>query len=94
VLPVNPTCAGRRLFGREVVPTLRELPLPADLVLVFRRPAALPEHEAELLGMKPPPAVVWFQLGIQHDGVAGRLEAAGIRAVQNRCMLVDHQRLL
>jgi predicted CoA-binding protein len=34
------------------------------------------------------PAVVWFQLGIRHDG------AAGIRVVQDQCMMPEHQRLL
>jgi predicted CoA-binding protein len=37
--------------------------------------------------------VVWFQLGIRNDAVAGALEAAGIEVVQSRCTLADHQRM-
>lgn len=40
------------------------------------------------------PAAVWFQLGIRHDGAAKRLTRAGIRVVQDRCMMPEHQRLL
>jgi predicted CoA-binding protein len=38
------------------------------------------------------PKVVWFQLGIRNDEAARRLEAAGIRVVQDRCLMVDHRR--
>jgi len=37
---------------------------------------------------------VWLQLGIRHDEVAAALEAAGIEVVQDRCILVDHRRLM
>jgi predicted CoA-binding protein len=40
------------------------------------------------------PRVVWFQLGITHDEAAGNLARAGIREVQDRCLLVEHRRLL
>jgi predicted CoA-binding protein len=37
---------------------------------------------------------VWFQLGIRHDGAAADLARAGIRVVQDRCMMPEHRRLL
>jgi hypothetical protein len=40
------------------------------------------------------PAVVWFQLGVRHDGAAERLARAGVRVVQDRCMMPEHRRLL
>lgn len=91
VLGVNPALAGQVLFGQPVVATLAELTEPIDLVDVFRRPDALPGHQAELLACPAP--VVWFQLGIRHDGVAAALAAAGKTVVQDRCTLADHQRL-
>jgi predicted CoA-binding protein len=93
ILGVNPEFAGRELFGNVVVATLAELTEPVDLVDVFRRPTALPDHLPELLAMTPRPPVVWFQLGIRNDAVAGALEAAGIEVVQSRCTLADHQRM-
>lgn len=94
VLPVNPTLIGRRLFDEPVVATVADLPEPADVVEVFRRPVFLPGHAVEILALPWRPAVVWFQLGIRHDGAARQLAAAGIRVVQDRCMMPDHRRLL
>jgi predicted CoA-binding protein len=37
---------------------------------------------------------VWFQLGIRHDGAARRLSEAGIKVVQDRCMMPEHKRLV
>jgi hypothetical protein len=91
ILGVNPAYAGQVMFGQPVVASLRDLAEPVDLVDVFRRPAALPDHLDELLALRPP--VVWFQLGIRNDEVARQLEAAGIEVVQSRCTLADHQRM-
>lgn len=94
VLPVNPTLVGLSLFDEPVVPTVAELPGPVDVVEVFRRPVFLPGHAAEILALPRRPAVVWFQLGIRHDGAARRLAEAGIRVVQDRCMMPEHRRLV
>ncbi len=40
------------------------------------------------------PAAVWFQLGIRNDTAAETLAKAGIRVVQNRCLMVDHRRAM
>jgi uncharacterized protein len=94
VLPVNPTRAGEEIFGEPVAATLADLPSPIDVVEVFRRPQFLPGHAAEILRLPAKPSVVWFQLGIRHDAAAAELARAGIRVVQDRCMMPDHRRLL
>ena len=94
VLPVNPTLAGRSLFGVPVVATLADLAGPVDVIEVFRRPEFLPGHAREILSLPWLPAVVWFQLGIRHDGAAEILARAGITVVQDRCMMPDHRRLI
>jgi len=94
VLPVNPTLAGRTILGEPVVATLADLPAPVDVIDVFRRPEYLPGHAAEILALPWRPAVVWFQLGIRNDAAAERLARAGIRVVQDRCMMPEHRRLL
>lgn len=94
VLPVNPRLVGRVLWGEPVRATLAELRVPVDVVDVFRRSEDLVAHEADLLAMDPPPRVVWFQQGIQDDALAARLRAAGLRVVQDRCMLADRRALL
>jgi predicted CoA-binding protein len=94
VHPVNPVYTGRTLFGREVKTKLPDLDVAVDIVNVFRRSQDLPAHVDEILAMNPRPKVVWFQLGIQNNEVAQSLSDAGIDVVQNRCILVDHQRLI
>jgi predicted CoA-binding protein len=94
ILPVNPVHAGRELFGTVVVPRLADLAEPADVIEIFRRPEHLPGHADEILALSWRPAAVWFQLGIRNDAAAERLARAGIRVVQNRCMMPEHRRLL
>jgi predicted CoA-binding protein len=90
---VNPTRAGSEVLGVRVVASLAAL-AGADVIDVFRRPQFLPGHAAEILALPWRPAAVWFQLGIRHDGAAERLARAGIRVVQDRCMMPEHRRLL
>jgi uncharacterized protein len=87
---VNPAFAGETILGSKVVARLAELPEPVDLIDVFRRPDALPDHLDELIAARP--RVVWFQLGIRNDEVARALEAAGIEVVQDACTYADHRR--
>lgn len=92
VRPVNVTKAGQALFGAEVKASLPELGEPIDVVDVFRPSAAIAGHVDEILAMKPLPGAVWLQLGIRDDASAEALREAGIRVVQDRCMLADHKR--
>jgi uncharacterized protein len=94
ILPVNPTLTGQAIHDTPTVPTLADLPGPVDVVEVFRRPEYLPGHAAEILALPWKPAVVWFQLGIRNDAAAERLARAGIRVVQDRCMMPEHRRLI
>jgi predicted CoA-binding protein len=94
VRPVNPLIVGTRVLDEPVVATLADLPEPVDLIDVFRRPEYLPGHAAEILALPWRPAVVWFQLGIRNDVAAERLARAGIRVVQDRCMMPEHRRLV
>lgn len=94
ILPVNPKLRGRRLFGVDAVATVADLAEPVDVIEVFRRPEFLPGHAGEILALPWRPVTVWFQLGIRHDGAAEQLARAGIRVVQDRCMMPEHRRLI
>ncbi len=80
--------------GEPAYPSLAALPEPVDLIDVFRASRHVPAHADEILALPWRPRVVWLQLGIRHDEAAARLEEAGIRVVQDRCLLVEHRRLL
>jgi predicted CoA-binding protein len=81
----------KEILGRPVYRKLTDVPEDIDLVNVFRRSEDVPKHLDEILEKKP--KAVWLQLGIQHDEVARKLAEAGIKVVQNRCLMVDHRQL-
>lgn len=79
------------IFGRPVFRHLVEIGRPVDMVNVFRRDHDIPPHVPDIIAAKP--KFVWFQLGIRNDEAAEELARAGIRVVQDRCLLVEHGRL-
>ncbi|MES2564510.1 MAG: CoA-binding protein [Pseudomonadota bacterium] len=81
----------REILGRPVYRRLIDIPQDIDLVNVFRRSEDVAQHVDDILKKKP--KAIWLQLGIQNDAVARTLAEAGIRVVQNRCLMVDHQQL-
>ena len=94
VLPVNPKLAGQPVLGVRAVASLAGLGETPDLVNVFRAPRYVAGHADEILALEPRPRAVWLQLGIRDDASARRLEAAGIAVVQDRCIMVEHRRLV
>jgi hypothetical protein len=92
IVPVSPKL--ERVLGEPAVASLGEVREPVDLVDLFRAPRHIPGHVDEILAMSPRPRAVWMQLGIAHDESARRLETAGIAVVQDRCIMVEHRRLL
>lgn len=79
------------ILGRKVYRKLIDIPLEVDLVNVFRRAEDIPGHVEDIL-LKNPKAV-WFQSGIRNDEAAERLARAGVKVVQDRCLMVDHRQL-
>jgi predicted CoA-binding protein len=94
IRPVNPRFAGRPLHGAPTVARLDELAESVDVIEIFRRPEYLPGHADEILALPWRPKAVWFQLGIRNDAAAEKLARAGIRVVQDRCMMPEHRRLI
>jgi len=92
LFPVNPVYAGQELWGQTIVRKLTDLGRPIDIVDVFRRSEALPDHLEEILAAKP--KLVWLQSGILNDGFAETLRQAGIQVVQDRCLMVVHRQLV
>jgi len=93
IRPGNPRFAGHRKDTADTVAALRDLAEPADVIEIFRRPEYLPGHADEIMALPWRPKTVWFQLGIRNDAAAEKLARAGIRVVQDRCMMPEHRRL-
>jgi len=79
------------ILGQPVFRKLADIGRPIDMVNVFRRPTDIPPHVDDILAAKP--KVVWFQLGIRNDAAAEQLARAGIRVIQDRCLMVEEGRL-
>src|SRR5262249_1777881 len=90
IIPVNPTVT--EVLVEKAYPRLEDVPEPIDLVDVCRRPEHMPGivDAAIKVGAK----AVWLQLGIVHEEVAAKAQAAGLRVVQDRCTLIEHGRLI
>ena len=89
---VNPACPEPEVFGVPMLPALDQVPEPIDIVDVFRRPQHTPEvaRDAVAVGAR----VLWLQLGIRSPEARAIAEEAGLAYVEDRCLKVDHARLL
>jgi predicted CoA-binding protein len=81
----------KEILGQPVYRKVADIPQGVDMVNVFRRSEDVPPHVDDILAKKP--KSVWMQLGIRNDQVAEKLARAGIKVVQNRCLMVDHRHL-
>lgn len=79
------------ILGQPVYRDLTKVPGEIDLLNVFRKSSDLSKHTFDILAKKP--KAVWFQLGISNDDVAERLADAGIKVVQDLCLMVEHRAL-
>jgi predicted CoA-binding protein len=88
IIPVNP--AVESVLGEHAYPILRDVPLPIDLVDVFRKPDGVPEivDDAIAVGAK----ALWLQIGVVHEPAAARARAAGLTVVMDQCLMVEHAR--
>jgi len=89
VIPVNPM--EKEILGEVSYPDLKSIPEKVDVVDIFRRPEDVPPivEEAIKIGAK----AVWMQEGIINEAAAKRAEEGGLKAVMNKCMKKEHQKL-
>ncbi|MDI6709648.1 MAG: CoA-binding protein [Thermoanaerobacterales bacterium] len=90
VIPVHPRA--QEVLDERAYRTLAEIPEPVDIVNVFRRSEETPAVVEDAVPLRP--RAVWLQLGIASTEAAGRAAAAGLPIVMDRCLMVEHRRLL
>lgn len=90
IVPVNPNV--REVLGEQAYSDLASVPFPVDLVDLFRRSDQVGQHihEAVAVGAK----AIWMQLGVRDDAAARHAREHGLGVVSNRCIAVEHRRLL
>jgi len=91
VIPVNPRYAGQNVLGERCYASLTEIPDKVDVVDVFRRTQDVPPiaDDAIRIGAR----VLWQQIGVTNAASAEKARAAGLDAVMDRCMKIEHARL-
>ena len=89
---VNPFLEGQDVDGVPVVARLDQVPKHIDIVDVFRRAEYTPDvaHQAVEIGA----GALWLQLGVHNQEARAIAEAAGLAYVEDRCIKVEHSRLL
>lgn len=79
------------ILGKPVFRKVADVPGVVDIVDVFRRSEHIPAHVEDIIAKKP--GAVWFQSGIRNDTAAEQLARAGIKVVQDRCLMVELRRM-
>jgi predicted CoA-binding protein len=92
-IPVNPGQAGKEVLGHKVYASLSDIPVPIDMVDIFRATENVPPIVDEALTLTPKPQVIWMQLTVRNDEAAKRAEDAGLKVVMNRCPKIEYGRL-
>lgn len=100
IIPINPAAAGSEILGERVFGSLEEaqaaLPdVTIDTVNVFRRSVDTDGPIAAAIAAQPDGVqTVWLQLGIVNPDGLRRAREAGLLAVEDRCLLIEHRRLV
>ncbi len=92
IIPVNPMASAAPILGQKVYASLLEAAQheQIDVVCCFRNSVDIPPiaTEAIQIGAK----ALWMQLGIEHPGAAEQARLAGLRVVQDKCLLIEQSR--
>ena len=91
VIPINPSSAGKKIYGETIVAKLEDVNIPIDVVNVFRPSKETPmiTKQAVKIGAK----VLWLQFGIQNQEAQQVAKSANIKYISNRCIKQEYQKL-
>ena len=90
IFPVNPNineALGERSFAR-----LEDIPESVDIIDVFRRSEFVQDLVAPAL--RSAAKLIWMQEGVRDQEAAELLRLNGVEVVMDRCLMVEHMRLL
>jgi predicted CoA-binding protein len=90
VIPVNPRES--EILGQKCYPSLLDIPVPVDIVNVFRAPDALPQiaRDAVTIGA----SALWCQFGVINEEGAHIAEEGGVTVIMDRCLKIEHARYI
>jgi len=88
VIPVNPRES--EILGETCYPSLLDVPVPVDVVDVFRAPDALPQIAREAVAIHA--GALWCQFGVINFEAARIAEEGGVTVIMDRCLKVEYAR--
>jgi hypothetical protein len=88
VIPVNPR--EPEILGEKCYKNLVDVPLPVDIVNVFRAPDAVPAIAQEAVRIRA--GNLWCQFGVINEEGARIAESGGVTVIMDRCLKVEHAR--
>ncbi len=89
IIPVNPTADN--ILGEVSYPDINSIPIPVDVVDIFRRSEEVPAIVEDAIKIKA--KAVWMQEGVINKEAATRAREAGLLVVMDKCMFKVHQNL-
>jgi uncharacterized protein len=90
VIPVNPR--ETEILGETSYPSLLDVPMPVDIVNVFRAPDALPDIARDAVAIQA--GALWCQFGVINEEGARIAVDGGVDVIMDRCLKVEHARYL
>jgi uncharacterized protein len=87
IIPVNPN--ETEVLGQKSYARLEDVPVPIDIVDVFRRPNHVPGLADSAIAARA--KVLWLQQGITNEEAAEKARAAGLTVIEDACLLVEHK---
>jgi uncharacterized protein len=88
VIPVNPR--ETEILGQKCYPSLLDVPVPVDVVDVFRAPDALPDIARDAVAIQA--STLWCQFGVINEEGAQIAENGGLTVIMDRCLKIEHAR--
>lgn len=89
-IPVNPLY--QEVLEQPCYASLSDIPVPIDIVDVFRKLEDVPSVIEEAIAIKA--QSIWLQLGLRNNEFCAKAYHAGLRIVQDRCIMVEHSLLI
>ena len=91
IIPVHPKRTD--VWGLTTYPTVLDIPVPVDVVDLFRNADFCPAHAREVLQMQPLPKMFWMQSGVRSPEAWKLLQGSGVTVVEDRCLKVELRQL-
>ena len=90
IIPVNPNYD--EILGEKCYDRIEDIPDPVDVVDILQRPEVTPALAQSAVAIGA--GVFWMQIGVVNDESAHIAESGGLEVVMNRCVKIEHARLL